>query len=76
MLRIILQVAPTEDVEDKKKRIKEIKKVVEMHFPSGEDKTSARVADGYILLTELVENPKEDQWRTFALAVSGIVILV
>lgn len=70
VMRVQLRLKPPSGAGAKKRLIEEITAAARQEFPE------ARVSGVFILLTYLVESLLSDQWKTFALAVCGIFVMM
>jgi predicted RND superfamily exporter protein len=75
-LRVMLRARERQPSEAKRAIITSVRRIAEEEFPATEDHGGAEVTGFFVLLATLVERLLADQWFTFAIAATGILLLL
>ena len=66
--RVMLRANEQQSTEAKNAIISQVREITEQEFPG------AQVSGYYVMLTKLIDSILKDQWRTFAVALVGILV--
>ena len=75
-LRVMLRAKERQPAAQKRAIIRQVEQICREEFPPSENQPGAEVTGFFVLLTNLVDSVTADQWRTFAVALLGIGIMM
>lgn len=75
-LRVMLRAHERQPAEAKRSIISQVRQIVADEFPGDDSRPPGEVTGFFVLLAQLVERMISDQWFTFALAATGIFLLL
>jgi hypothetical protein len=75
-LRVMLRAHERQPAEAKRSLIATVRRIVNEEFPDHDGIAGAEVTGFFVLLATLVERILADQWLTFAIAATGIFVLL
>jgi predicted RND superfamily exporter protein len=75
-VRIMLRARERQPSRQKQQIIRQVERISRQEFPPTADSPGAEVTGFFVLLTNLIHSVIRDQWTTFAVAITGIGLMM